>query len=46
MRGVFGLLLIGGGILLLIGLVSGRITFPLGTPAIPSSAPPGGQQHG
>lgn len=40
MRGVFGLLLIGGGIILLVGEFSGKITFPLGAAAT------GGQSSG
>ena len=31
MRGVFGMLLIGGGIILLVGEFSGKIKFPLGS---------------
>lgn len=30
MKAVFGMLLIGGGIVLMVGLFSGKITFPLG----------------
>lgn len=30
MRGVFGILLVGGGVILMVGLFSGRIHFPLG----------------
>lgn len=30
MRPVFGMLLIGGGIVLMVGLFAGKITFPLG----------------
>lgn len=36
MKGPFGLLLIGGGIILLVGLFTGKITFPGG----PGSVPP------
>jgi len=32
MKGPFGLLLIGGGIILIIGLFTGKITFPGATP--------------
>lgn len=34
MKGPFGMLLVGGGIILLIGLFTGKITFP-GVPAAP-----------
>jgi hypothetical protein len=35
MRGVFGMLLIGGGVILVYGLFTGKITFPTsGTPGI------------
>lgn len=30
MRGVFGLLLVAGGVVLIVGLFTGRIKFPLG----------------
>jgi hypothetical protein len=36
MRGVFGMLLIGGGIVLLFGELTGRITFPF-SPAQPTT---------
>jgi hypothetical protein len=36
MKGVFGMLLIGGGIVLLFGELTGKITFPF-TPAQPTS---------
>lgn len=31
MKPVFGLLLVGGGLVLMVGLFTGKITFPLGT---------------
>lgn len=34
MRGVFGILLIGGGIVLMYGLFTGKINFPGGTPSL------------
>ena len=46
MKGVFGILLVGGGIILMVGLFTGKISFPLGSPgssaASSGSAPSGG----
>ncbi len=33
MKGVFGILLVGGGVILVAGLFAGKITFPLGQAA-------------
>ena len=38
MKGVFGVLLVGGGVILLVGLFTGKITFPLGSPGSPASS--------
>ena len=41
MKGVFGILLVGGGVILMVGLFTGKITFPLGSPgsSVTSSDP-------
>ena len=39
MRGPFGILLLGGGIILLIGLFTGKITFSGGAPASTNLSP-------
>lgn len=38
MKGVFGILLVGGGIILMVGLFRGTIPFPLNFPQAASSA--------
>jgi hypothetical protein len=42
MKGVFGMLLIGGGVILMYGMFTGKITFPFAaaTPATPGGAQP------
>lgn len=44
MKGPFGMLLVGGGIILLIGLFTGKITFPGAGAAAPSLTPAQQQQ--
>ena len=38
MKGVFGVLLVGGGVILLVGLFTGKISFPLGSPSSSASS--------
>ncbi len=46
MRGVFGMLLIGGGIVLLIGEFASKITFPLGSSTATTGATSNGTTTG
>jgi hypothetical protein len=42
MQGIFGMLLAGGGVILMVGIFTGKITFPLGSPGTMGDSSLGG----